>query len=164
DDLESVQKFWSTVGFAIVSRKAFRVLDIHGRTKSNRGGLIEDQQLLGKRQLSIQRLQLTSFITKGLSGLSPNRRLTLWTSVHAVIAGIMCSSKTVLASDAVSIRYHPGKASVAADALSRNERAKPLMAENVKDENLYGMDKELRLVLIELPALGAGAGYHALKT
>ncbi|GJT32825.1 hypothetical protein Tco_0923244 [Tanacetum coccineum] len=77
------------------------------------------------------------------------------------------------------IRYHPGKASVAADALRRNERAKPpkvralvmtinsnlppqihkaqvesLKTEKVKDENLHGMDKELRLVLIELPALG----------
>ncbi|GJU35766.1 hypothetical protein Tco_1184120 [Tanacetum coccineum] len=31
-----------------------------------------------------------------------------------------------------------------------------LKTENVKDENLHGMDKELRLVLIELPALGAG--------
>ncbi|GJX25323.1 putative reverse transcriptase domain-containing protein [Tanacetum coccineum] len=65
------------------------------------------------------------------------------------------------------IRYHPGKASVTADALSRNERAKPLRVralvminsnlpphihearvealkkENVKDENLHGMDKEL---------------------
>ncbi|GJR86694.1 hypothetical protein Tco_0210705 [Tanacetum coccineum] len=65
------------------------------------------------------------------------------------------------------IRYHPGKASVAADALSKNERAKPLRVralvmtinsnlppqihearvealkkENVKDENLHGMDKE----------------------
>nr|GEX41801.1 reverse transcriptase domain-containing protein [Tanacetum cinerariifolium] len=64
------------------------------------------------------------------------------------------------------IRYHPGKASVAACTLSRNEQAKPLrvralvmtinlnlppqihearvealMKENVKDENLYGMDK-----------------------
>ncbi|GJZ33611.1 putative reverse transcriptase domain-containing protein [Tanacetum coccineum] len=79
------------------------------------------------------------------------------------------------------IRYHPRKASIAADALSRNERAKPLKVkalvmtinsnlppqiqqarvealkkEKVKDENLHGMDKELRLVLIELPALGAG--------
>ncbi|GJV29682.1 putative reverse transcriptase domain-containing protein [Tanacetum coccineum] len=87
------------------------------------------------------------------------------------------------------IRYHPGKASVAANALSRNERAKPLRVralvmainsnlppqihktqveslktENVKDENLYGMDKELRLALIELPALGAGVGDHALET
>ncbi|GJX78913.1 hypothetical protein Tco_0327062 [Tanacetum coccineum] len=65
------------------------------------------------------------------------------------------------------IRYHPRKASVAAGALSRNERAKPLKLralvmtinsnlppqihearvetlkkENVKDENLHGMDKE----------------------
>ncbi|GJX02480.1 hypothetical protein Tco_0186393 [Tanacetum coccineum] len=38
-----------------------------------------------------------------------------------------------------------------------------LKTENVKDENLHGMDKELRLVLIELPALGAGVGYHALE-
>ncbi|GJT87223.1 putative reverse transcriptase domain-containing protein [Tanacetum coccineum] len=81
------------------------------------------------------------------------------------------------------------KASVAADALSRNERAKPLRVralvmtinlnlpplihkaqveslktEKVKDENLHGMDKELRLVLIELPTLGVGVGYHALET
>ncbi|GJX47290.1 hypothetical protein Tco_0272480 [Tanacetum coccineum] len=65
------------------------------------------------------------------------------------------------------IRYHPGKESIAADALSRNERAKTLRLrallmtinsnlppqihearvetlkkENVKDENLHGMDKE----------------------
>ncbi|GKC37380.1 hypothetical protein Tco_1049764 [Tanacetum coccineum] len=70
------------------------------------------------------------------------------------------------------IRYHLGKASVAADALSRNERAKPLRVralvmtinsnlppqihearvealkkENVKDENLYGMDKEFENLL-----------------
>ncbi|GJV74164.1 hypothetical protein Tco_1494159 [Tanacetum coccineum] len=38
------------------------------------------------------------------------------------------------------IRYHPGKASVAADALSRNERAKPLKRK-LRDENLH-MDKE----------------------
>ncbi|GKD07896.1 hypothetical protein Tco_1187581 [Tanacetum coccineum] len=82
------------------------------------------------------------------------------------------------------IRYHLGKAGVTADALSRNERAKhlkvralvmtinlnlppqihkaqveSLKTEKVKDENLQGMDKELRLVLIELPALGAGVGY-----
>ncbi|GKD31059.1 hypothetical protein Tco_1241837, partial [Tanacetum coccineum] len=65
------------------------------------------------------------------------------------------------------IRYHPGKASIATDALSRNERAKPLRVralvmtinsnlppqihktqveslktKNVKDENLHGMDNE----------------------
>ncbi|GJS00488.1 hypothetical protein Tco_0316996 [Tanacetum coccineum] len=45
------------------------------------------------------------------------------------------------------IRYHPGKANVVADALSRKERLKPLRAEavkewNVTEENLHGMDKE----------------------
>ncbi|GJZ36311.1 putative reverse transcriptase domain-containing protein [Tanacetum coccineum] len=67
------------------------------------------------------------------------------------------------------IRYHPGKASVTADTLSKNERAEPLRVrtlvmtinsnllpqihktrvkalnkENVKDENLHGMDKEFK--------------------
>ncbi|GKE77814.1 hypothetical protein Tco_1543934 [Tanacetum coccineum] len=66
------------------------------------------------------------------------------------------------------IRCHPRKANVAADALSRKERAKPLRVralvmtinsnlppqiyktqveslktENVKDENLHGIDNEL---------------------
>ncbi|GJZ62764.1 hypothetical protein Tco_0618901 [Tanacetum coccineum] len=65
------------------------------------------------------------------------------------------------------IRYHLGKASIAADTLSRNEQANPLKVralvmtinsnlppqiqearvkalkkENVKDENLYGIGKE----------------------
>ncbi|GJS29629.1 hypothetical protein Tco_0490249 [Tanacetum coccineum] len=81
------------------------------------------------------------------------------------------------------IRYHTGKASVATDALSKNERAKPLRVralvmtinlnlpphihkaqveylktKKVKDENLHDMDKALRLVLIELTALGVGEG------
>ncbi|GJY66966.1 hypothetical protein Tco_0469204 [Tanacetum coccineum] len=40
------------------------------------------------------------------------------------------------------IRYHPGKANVVADTLSRKERAKPLRKESVEDENPHGMDKE----------------------
>ncbi|GJT03794.1 hypothetical protein Tco_0838256 [Tanacetum coccineum] len=84
------------------------------------------------------------------------------------------------------IRYHPGKASVVADALRKNERAKPLRVRalvmtinsnlppqihealvealkkgNVKDENLHGMDKEFENLLMELSALGGGVGYHA---
>ncbi|GJY91276.1 hypothetical protein Tco_0506472 [Tanacetum coccineum] len=87
------------------------------------------------------------------------------------------------------IRYHLRKASVTADAPSRNEQAKTLKVkalvmttnsnlppqihkaqveslktEKVKDENLNGMDKELRLVLIELFALGVGVGYYTLET
>ncbi|GJV73244.1 hypothetical protein Tco_1493239 [Tanacetum coccineum] len=58
------------------------------------------------------------------------------------------------------IWYHPGKANIAI----HKAQVESLKTENVKDENLYGMDKELRLVLIELLALGAGVGSHALKT
>ncbi|GJT96078.1 hypothetical protein Tco_1091596 [Tanacetum coccineum] len=35
-----------------------------------------------------------------------------------------------------------------------------LKTEKVKDENLHGMDKELRLVLIELPSLGDPSSNH----
>ncbi|GJW66999.1 reverse transcriptase domain-containing protein [Tanacetum coccineum] len=42
------------------------------------------------------------------------------------------------------IRYHPGKASVVADALSRKEQIKPLREENISKENLRGMDKEFK--------------------
>nr|GEV16176.1 reverse transcriptase domain-containing protein [Tanacetum cinerariifolium] len=86
------------------------------------------------------------------------------------------------------ILYHPGKASVAADALkqakpSRNKQAKPLRVraflmtinsnlppqihearvealkkENVKDENLHGMDKEFENRLDGSHALEGGVG------
>ncbi|GJW51358.1 hypothetical protein Tco_0092709 [Tanacetum coccineum] len=42
------------------------------------------------------------------------------------------------------IRYHLGKANVVADALSRKERIKPLREENIKEENLHGMNKKFK--------------------
>ncbi|GJX67079.1 reverse transcriptase domain-containing protein [Tanacetum coccineum] len=43
------------------------------------------------------------------------------------------------------IRYHLGKANDVADALSRKERIKPLREENIKTENLRGMDKAFEI-------------------
>ncbi|GKD53857.1 putative reverse transcriptase domain-containing protein [Tanacetum coccineum] len=85
------------------------------------------------------------------------------------------------------IRYHPRKANVIADALSRNERIKPhrvrslvmtihpklpsqilkvetkvLKEENIKAENLREWTKHLKYVLMELVVLKTEAGYHSL--
>ncbi|GJT99052.1 hypothetical protein Tco_1094570 [Tanacetum coccineum] len=92
--------------------------------------------------------------------------LTLQSNMSDGYASIVASKQSCLIG---LIRYHPGKASVAADVLSRNERAEPLRVralvmtinsnlppqihearvealkkENVKDENLHGMDKEFK--------------------
>ncbi|GKD94064.1 putative reverse transcriptase domain-containing protein [Tanacetum coccineum] len=85
------------------------------------------------------------------------------------------------------IRYHPGKANVVADALSRKERIKPLrfrslvmtiypklplqllkaQTEAIKEENIRAKNyeewtKHLKYVLMELVVLKTEAGYHFL--
>nr|GEX95422.1 putative reverse transcriptase domain-containing protein [Tanacetum cinerariifolium] len=81
------------------------------------------------------------------------------------------------------------KSSVAADALSRNEQVKPLRVralvmtinsklqpqihearvealkkENVKMRTFMVWTKSLRIILMEISALGGGVGYHVLET
>ncbi|GJT99888.1 putative reverse transcriptase domain-containing protein [Tanacetum coccineum] len=43
------------------------------------------------------------------------------------------------------IHYHPGKENVVVDALNRKERIKPLREENIKAENLQGIDKAFKI-------------------
>ncbi|GKA12288.1 putative reverse transcriptase domain-containing protein [Tanacetum coccineum] len=56
-----------------------------------------------------------------------------------------CRWLELLADYNYEIRYHLGKANVVADALSRKERIKLLREENIKAENLRGMDKAFEI-------------------
>nr|GEV03904.1 reverse transcriptase domain-containing protein [Tanacetum cinerariifolium] len=103
------------------------------------------------------------------------------------------SIQELLANYDCKIRYHPGKANVVAYALSQKRiikfrRVKPLRVmslimtihlnlptqileaqtealkeENVRAENLQGMEKPLKSVLMELVVLRIKVGYHSLK-
>ncbi|GJV01368.1 putative reverse transcriptase domain-containing protein [Tanacetum coccineum] len=95
----------------------------------------------------------------------------------------------LLADYGCEIRYHPGKANVVADALSRKERIKPLQVrslvmtihpklpsqilkaqtkalkeENIRLKTYEEWTKHLKYVLMELVVLKTEAGYHYLKT
>ncbi|GJT43294.1 putative reverse transcriptase domain-containing protein [Tanacetum coccineum] len=60
------------------------------------------------------------------------------------------------------IRYHPGKANVVADALSRKERIKPLRKKTSRLKTYEEWIKHLKYVLMELVVLRTEAGYHVL--
>ncbi|GJZ18839.1 putative reverse transcriptase domain-containing protein [Tanacetum coccineum] len=99
-----------------------------------------------------------------------------------------CHWLELLADYDYEIRYHPGKANVVADALSRKERIKPLRVmalvmtlhpklpskileaqteaikeENIKDENLRGIDKAFESFHIQILAINAECFGYSIR-
>ncbi|GJU29108.1 putative reverse transcriptase domain-containing protein [Tanacetum coccineum] len=61
------------------------------------------------------------------------------------------------------IRYHPRKANVVADALSRKERIKPLRKKTSKLRTYEEWTKHLKYLLMELVVSRIEVGYHSLS-
>ncbi|GJS59209.1 putative reverse transcriptase domain-containing protein [Tanacetum coccineum] len=80
-----------------------------------------------------------------------------------------CRWLELLADYDCEIRYHPGKANVVADALSRKERIKPLLPKlrqskkrTSKLKTYEEWTKHLKYILMELVVLRTEADYHSL--
>ncbi|GJY99565.1 hypothetical protein Tco_0516995 [Tanacetum coccineum] len=163
-------------------------LTIRSNTIDGYASIVDSEQrakLFGR----IGTLERDNMRLRGMFGVERQRVDRLWRSMSTryedfkfqVMPFDLTSALEVFMDLMNQIRYHLVKVNVAANALSRNERAKPLRVgalvmtinsnlppqiheaqvealkkENIKDENFMVRIRILRLVSIELSALGAG--------
>ncbi|GKB15101.1 reverse transcriptase domain-containing protein [Tanacetum coccineum] len=90
-----------------------------------------DASIKGLGAVLMQRMKVIAYASKQLKIHKKNY------TTHDLELGALLSDYNC------EIRYHPGKANVIADALSRKERIEPLQIENIEAEDIGGMLKKL---------------------